>query len=135
MASLPQPGTITLSAQSDLISDAVRRTLQILPSTKYRDRVISRRVTGPLEDSIRIKMEVIPGTVKAQLTLALTSSDLIEKALPTLENLLREPYGCFEQTSIIAFTCTGTSSRDPWCSLCTGYHPDRHWLALRSVPK
>lgn len=102
-AARPESATITLVGRSDLIFDAVKRALRILPFSESREKVITRRVKGVWQEEIPLPEDAIPGTIHGEVALALTSTALIEKSLPTLEHLLRKPYGCFEQTSSVAY--------------------------------
>ena len=89
-------GSLLVTGTSGADKDSIQRTTTIVPDGfpgvgSFSDRM-ERRAAG----SITLPKDVVPGTLKVRLEVYPTSlSDLVKG----LDGLLREPYGCFEQTS------------------------------------
>ncbi|QEG31859.1 A-macroglobulin complement component [Gemmata obscuriglobus] len=92
-ASLVIEGTSIPAADKDVI----RRTVRVVPDGfpgvgAFSDMLEKGRATS----SVTLPKDVVPGTLKVRLEMYPTSmSDLVKG----LDGLLREPHGCFEQTS------------------------------------
>jgi len=100
---------ITVYAYGDTMSDAVKRTVTVLPDGKEFWQTVSDQLAGRgTGDEGRVKRTV---TVKVPQQAIDGASNLFVKVyagafsqvLDGLENLLRMPFGCFEQTSSITY--------------------------------
>lgn len=84
------------AAGSDALSDSIRRKIQVSPS----GYPISESVSGILNESVNVLLpipdDIVPGSL--QVTLKAYPSPLADM-LSGVESILREPHGCFEQTS------------------------------------
>jgi hypothetical protein len=90
-------GVVLLTGTSGADKDSVQRVIQIVPDGfpgvgSVSDMLEKGRATG----TVKLPKDVVPGSLKVRLEMYPTSmADLIKG----LDGLLREPYGCFEQTS------------------------------------
>ncbi len=113
--------SITVYAYGDAMSDAVKRTVTVLPDGKEFWQTISDQLTGrgagdggrngtgrETGDGERVKRTI---TVKVPHQAIDGASNMFVKVyagafsqvIDGLENLLRMPFGCFEQTSSITY--------------------------------
>lgn len=88
---------LTVQADSGAVQDAVRREVEIFPDgvervTAWQDRLSS----APVAHELLVPATAIAGTPRATLKLY---PGLGAQAVDGLENLLRLPAGCFEQSS------------------------------------
>jgi hypothetical protein len=90
-------GVVTLTGTSGADKDSIRRIVQIVPDGfpgvgSVSDMLEKGRATG----SVKLPKDIVSGSLKVRLEMYPTSmADLVKG----LDGLLREPYGCFEQTS------------------------------------
>jgi hypothetical protein len=88
--------TVQLEGKSGGDRDTVLRTLRVVPDgfpmAVSKSDVLEQKVS----QSFRLPEQVVPGTLK--LTVSVYPNTLSE-VQAGLEGMLREPYGCFEQTS------------------------------------
>ncbi|MCS3919644.1 MG2 domain-containing protein [Fervidibacter sacchari] len=111
---------VTVYAYGDAMSDAVKRTVTVLPDGKEFWQTISDQLTGRgARDAGRGEGQGTRGTVQVKRTVRVKvpseaidgASNLFVKVyagaftqvLDGLENLLRMPFGCFEQTSSVTY--------------------------------
>jgi hypothetical protein len=89
---------IAISATAEpFAADAVDYALKVVPEGFPVDGQVSDVLEGGhAQHTLRLPEDVIKGTLKAQLTLYPSPLADLQKGL---EGLLREPNGCFEQTS------------------------------------
>ncbi len=91
------PATVGLTGSSGPDKDMILRTITVVPDGfpgvgSVSDMLEKGRAAG----SVKVPKDVVPGTLKVRLEVYPTSmADLVKG----LDGLLREPYGCFEQTS------------------------------------
>ncbi len=100
---------ITVYAYGDAMSDAIKRTATVLPDGKEMWRTISDQLMGRgakdgerVERTIAVNIprEAIDGAHKL---LVRVYAGAFSQVLDGLENLLRMPFGCFEQTSSVSY--------------------------------
>ena len=90
-------GVVTATGTSGDDKDVIRRTIKVVPDGfpgvgSVSDTLEKGRAAG----TVRLPKDVIAGTLKVRLEVYPTSmADLVKG----LDGLMREPYGCFEQTS------------------------------------
>ena len=101
--------TITVYAYGDAMSDAIKRTVTVLPDGKEFWQTISDQLTGRgTRDEGRTKRVVrvkVPGEAidgASGMTVKVYAGAFVQ-VLDSLENLLRMPFGCFEQTSSVTY--------------------------------
>ncbi|MHC5053968.1 MAG: MG2 domain-containing protein [Planctomycetota bacterium] len=92
------PGTASLevTALSGGEGDAVRRTLLVIPDGEPVGFAVSSLVNDAGALVVNVPESAIPGTITARLRL---HRGPLSQVMEGLEGMLREPYGCFEQTS------------------------------------
>ena len=93
-----KPGrhSLTVLARGSSLSDAVERTVRVIPDGERVEQVINGRLDGEARESVTIPVNAIEG-----------GSDLYLKIYPGafsqvvegMDSIFRMPYGCFEQTS------------------------------------
>lgn len=94
---LSGPATVTATGTSGADRDAISRTIQIVPDGfpgvgSVSDTLEKGRASGV----VKLPKDVVKGTLKVRFEMYPTSmADLVKG----LDGLMREPYGCFEQTS------------------------------------
>jgi len=77
-------------------NDLIARTIKVVPDGFPGVGSFSDMIEGKTRGSINLPKDIVPGSLKVRLEVYPTSmSDLVKG----LEGLLREPCGCFEQTS------------------------------------
>ncbi|GBC99569.1 putative lipoprotein YfhM [bacterium HR17] len=93
---------ITVYAYGDAMSDAVKRTVSVLPDGKEFWQTVSDQITGRVRRTVRVKIprEAIDG---ASGLFVKVYAGAFAQVLDGLENLLRMPFGCFEQTSSVTY--------------------------------
>ncbi len=88
---------VLITAASGVDTDRIARTIRVVPDGfpgvgSFSDVLEKGRATG----AVTMPKDVVPGTLKVRLEMYPTSmADLVKG----LDGLLREPSGCFEQTS------------------------------------
>jgi len=101
---LSGPASVSLSGMSGPDKDTILRTIQIVPDGfpgvgSVSDMLEKGRATG----SVKIPKDIVKGSLRVRLEMYPTSmADLVKG----LDGLLREPYGCFEQTSTTSYPNT-----------------------------
>ena len=88
---------LTIQARSDNgIGDAIKRTVRVNPNGQLIENVVSGALTAPVELPVVIEADAVPGSAQSIVKVYPSSfSQLVEG----LESILRQPHGCFEQTS------------------------------------
>ena len=81
---------------TDDFTDAVRRTIQVQPAGYPDRKSIAGRLTRRQSVDLELPRDVVPGSV--QVTVRAYPSPLAD-TMSGIESILREPHGCFEQTS------------------------------------
>lgn len=98
---------ITVFAYGEAMSDAVKRTVTVLPDGKELWRTVSDQLSvadgeGKVERILKLNIphEAIDG---ASNLFVKVYAGAFTQVLDGLENLLRMPFGCFEQTSSVTY--------------------------------
>ncbi len=89
-------GRLTVTAKGTRFSDAVRREVRIEPDGFPVTKTESGLVTSAIEMTVDVPEGAIEGASVAQLKLY---PGMFSQVVDGLENMLRMPSGCFEQTS------------------------------------
>jgi len=88
--------TLRITARAGDISDAVERTIEIVPDGQRVEQIANGTLHEPAHVAVAVPEEAIEGSAKAILKLYPSSfSQLVEG----LDAIFQRPYGCFEQTS------------------------------------
>lgn len=88
--------TIELTGTSSSLSDAIRKTIKVSPSGYPRRESVSGVMDEKVSVVLPIPTDAVPGSVA--VTLKAYPSPLAD-LMAGVESILREPHGCFEQTS------------------------------------
>jgi len=91
---------LTVSGRGSSESDAVRRTVEIVPDGKEFRISRSERLEGELTRTLSIPPEAIDG---ASRIFVKVYPGLMSQAVEGLDSILRIPNGCFEQTTSTAW--------------------------------
>ncbi|VTU02728.1 a-macroglobulin complement component : TonB-dependent receptor OS=Hyalangium minutum GN=DB31_3602 PE=4 SV=1: A2M_N: A2M: Thiol-ester_cl: A2M_comp [Gemmataceae bacterium] len=87
---------LVTGASSGADNDTIARTIRIVPDGFPGVGSFSDTIEGKARGSVTLPKDLVPGTLKVRLEVyPTTMSDLVTG----LDGLLREPHGCFEQTS------------------------------------
>ncbi len=89
-------GRLTVTARGTRLSDAVRREVRIEPD----GFAVERTESGLLSDAIELELDVPEGAIEGASTALLKLyPGMFAQVVDGLENMLKMPSGCFEQTS------------------------------------
>jgi hypothetical protein len=87
---------LQVTARGATLSDAIRRTIDVLPDGKEVRNTINDQLNGAAQKTVSIPEQAVPGGSNCWLKLYPgTFSTVVEG----MDGILRMPYGCFEQTS------------------------------------
>lgn len=87
---------LQVSATCDGLSDAVRRSINIIPDGRVVEQITNGTLQRPLSADLTLPSSVIDGSAKLLVKIYPSSfSQLVEG----LDGIFQMPYGCFEQTS------------------------------------
>ncbi|MCS7312434.1 MAG: hypothetical protein NZ742_05925, partial [Acidobacteria bacterium] len=93
---------VTIHAHGEAMSDAVRRTVTVWPDGKEVWQTLSDALTGPADRSLKVRFPA--DSIEGAHTLWVrVYPSAFTQVLDGLENLLRLPFGCFEQTSSVTY--------------------------------
>ena len=92
----PGKSRVRVSAAGDGHTDAVERSVTVVPDGFPVAGSANTELKGTAKTTLVVPENLIPGTLKVQLQVFTNSFADIESGL---DGLLREPHGCFEQTS------------------------------------
>ena len=87
-----------MTAFGTKMSDAIRKEITVYPDGKQIRTTASDRLTPgqPVSQTVRIPAEAIPGTQQLWVKIF---PGMLSQVVDGLDNILRMPNGCFEQTS------------------------------------
>ncbi|MEO0137069.1 MAG: MG2 domain-containing protein [candidate division WOR-3 bacterium] len=92
--------TLTVKAYGEAKSDAIKRTIAVLPDGKRFENIISDRLEGNVIKKVRFPDHAVPGANSLILKLY---PGIYSQVVEGLDKMLGMPYGCFEQTSSITY--------------------------------
>jgi hypothetical protein len=87
---------LTFRGRAGTLTDAIERRLKVVPPGFPVARSFSGRIDGPQQLALQLPDEWVPGSL--EVTLQALPSALADLATG-VDSILREPSGCFEQTS------------------------------------
>lgn len=91
---------LMVSAFGTSLSDAIRREIEVLPDGEEKNVTFSDRLSGPVEHTITIPDQAVPGASKI---LVRVYPGVFSQIVDGLESMLQMPSGCFEQTSAATY--------------------------------
>ena len=91
---------LTVKAIGSKKSDAVKRSVEVVPNGHKFERVVSDRLTGNISHTLDIPANAIPDASKLLVKLY---PGAIAQVVDGLDGMMRMPCGCFEQTSSSAY--------------------------------
>ncbi|MBN1458750.1 MAG: hypothetical protein JXA57_04385, partial [Armatimonadetes bacterium] len=91
---------LTVIAEGSRLSDAIKRSVDVVPDGEEQRQTWNDRLQGTVEQSVTIPKEAIPD---ASTILVKIYPGLFSQAVEGLDSLLRMPFGCFEQTSSVTY--------------------------------
>jgi alpha-2-macroglobulin-like protein len=95
--------SLMLSASAGTIQDAIVREARVLPGGQADDQSFSDKLNGTRDHTIEIPADAIEGGTEVSLVL---TPGFAREAVAGTEALLKEPNGCFEQTTSTAWPNT-----------------------------
>jgi DNA-binding FrmR family transcriptional regulator len=93
---LDQEIGFAIGATGGGFSDSVRGKIRIVPEGFPVEGALSDRIAGALERTLRLPKEWVPGSLRLEVDAYPSTLGELAKGL---DGMLREPHGCFEQTS------------------------------------
>ncbi|MFO0877150.1 MAG: alpha-2-macroglobulin family protein [Gemmataceae bacterium] len=91
---------LTVEAKGAKLSDAIKRTIEVLPDGTPVEQVFTDRLKGSVKHSVTVPAEAIEDS---QRLLVKVYPGVMSQVIEGLEGMLRMPTGCFEQTSSSAY--------------------------------
>src|SRR5205823_4157796 len=91
---------LTVEARGTKDSDAVKRTLEVVPDGQKVEQVISDRLAGKVTQNIVLPDSALPDASKLFVKVY---PGVFSQLVEGTEGILRMPGGCFEQTSSSAY--------------------------------
>ncbi|MBC7288893.1 MAG: hypothetical protein H5T86_12825, partial [Armatimonadetes bacterium] len=92
--------TLTVVARGTKMSDAIRRSVRVVPNGKPVEVTASGRLRGQVEATIEIPARAIAG---ATGLIVKVYPGIFSQAVEGLDSILRMPFGCFEQTTSVTY--------------------------------
>lgn len=93
---LDQEIGFAIGATGGGFTDSVRGKIRIVPEGFPVEGALSDRLAGALERTLRLPKEWVPGSLRLEVDAYPSTLGELAKGL---DGMLREPHGCFEQTS------------------------------------
>lgn len=87
---------LTIYAKGSKLSDAVKRTVEVIPDGKKFETLFSDRIEGDVSHNFYMPANAIEGANKLFVKIY---PGLMSQVIEGLDSILRMPGGCFEQTS------------------------------------
>jgi alpha-2-macroglobulin-like protein len=91
-----KPGKIAISASAAGLNDSVSREIRVEPVGFPREFAASETLEKTVSETITLPKEIVDGSLTAKATFYPAP---LASMLDGLDSMLREPSGCFEQTS------------------------------------
>jgi len=91
---------LTVKAAGSKVSDAIKRTIEVVPDGEKVEQVVTDRLEGPVKQVITIPDHAVPDASKIVVKVY---PGVMSQVLDGMEGMMRMPCGCFEQTSSSAY--------------------------------
>jgi alpha-2-macroglobulin-like protein len=88
-------GEVSLAVESAHLSDAMKRTIRVVPAGFPREQSVAGTLTGTVKQELDLP-ESLPGTLVAEISFYPSPKSTL---MAGTEAMVREPTGCFEQAS------------------------------------
>ena len=85
-----------LTATGSVFSDAIQRQVEVMPDGKRTTLVQNGKLAAGQTISLSVPANAVPGTARVTVKVY---PGVVSQVIDGLEGMLREPNGCFEQTS------------------------------------
>ncbi|UCG30598.1 MAG: hypothetical protein JSV53_01610 [candidate division WOR-3 bacterium] len=92
--------SILVRAYGEVMSDAIKRSVAVLPDGKLYEDVVSDRLTGRVEKQISFPVNAIRDANWLGLKIF---PGIFSQVVEGLDKLLGVPFGCFEQTTSVTY--------------------------------
>ncbi|MCA9974493.1 MAG: hypothetical protein KC413_02035, partial [Anaerolineales bacterium] len=92
--------TFTVTATGSVLSDAVQREVQVLPDGQARQDVVNGTLERATQASVLVPADAVGGTSTVTVKIY---PGVVSQLVDGLSGMLREPYGCFEQTTSVNY--------------------------------
>ncbi|UCC12636.1 MAG: hypothetical protein JSW02_03655, partial [candidate division WOR-3 bacterium] len=92
--------SMLVRAYGEVKSDAIKRTIAVLPDGRKFEDIISDRLEGTVAKAISFPANAIPDANSAMLKIF---PGIYSQIVEGLDGLFRMPFGCFEQTSSVTY--------------------------------
>ncbi len=91
---------LQVKAYGEKMSDAIQRSIEVMPDGKETLVSFSERLTGNLNQNIQIPADAVEGASKILVKIY---PGLFSQVVEGLDSMFRMPFGCFEQTSSVTY--------------------------------
>jgi len=91
---------LTVTARGTQMSDAIKRSIEVLPDGEKIEKAITDRLTGRAVHQVEIPDGIVPDSAKILVKIY---PGVMSQVIEGVEGMLRMPFGCFEQTSSVAY--------------------------------
>lgn len=91
---------LTVFAYGSKMNDAIRREIEVRPDGEEKSVSFSDRLSGPIEHTVEIPQDAIPGASKILVRIY---PGVFSQIVDGLDSMLQMPFGCFEQTSSVTY--------------------------------
>lgn len=94
---------LQLTGNAGSVSDALVRTVDVIPNGTPEVETVSNRVNGPAQHTLTMPADALAGGTRVSLSL---TPGFAAEAVQGMAAMIREPSGCFEQTTATAWPNT-----------------------------
>jgi uncharacterized protein YfaS (alpha-2-macroglobulin family) len=91
---------LTVKASGSKVSDAIKRSVEVVPDGQRREQVVNQRLAGKSTHTLTIPANAISDSSKLMVKVY---PGIFSQVLEGAEGILRMPSGCFEQTTSSAY--------------------------------
>jgi hypothetical protein len=92
--------TLRVTAQGDGVSDAIQRSIEVVPDGRRIEQVVTDRLGAEASHSFTIPADSVPDSAKILVKIY---PGVHSQVIEGVEGMLQMPHGCFEQTSSSAY--------------------------------
>jgi len=92
--------SLTVRAYGEVMSDAIKRAVAVMPDGKLFEDIISDRLTGRVVQNVNFPKDAIENASWLGLKIF---PGIFSQIVEGLDNLLGVPFGCFEQTTSVTY--------------------------------
>ena len=92
--------TFTVTATGSVLSDAVQRTVQILPDGQARQDIANGTLEEVAQATVNVPADAVAGATFVTVKIY---PNVVSQLVDGLNGMLQEPYGCFEQTTSVNY--------------------------------